>query len=353
MVRIDRKHAPLMDFLTRNKRSLAVDLHHPEGVKVVRKLCHAADVLIEPYRPGVMEKMGLGPDELLKVNPRLIYSRLTGFGQSGLLAHKAGHDINYLAISGVLSMFGRHNEKPLPPINLLADFAGGGVMCVLGILLALLERNTSQRGQVVDSAMVEGVAYLGSFLHASKQMGIWQGKRGYNLIDSGAPFYEVYTTRDGRYMSVGAIEAKFYTLLLKGLGLTEDELPSQLDTEKWPEMKEKFAQVFATKTQQEWTEIFSDVDACVEPILELDEAPNHPHNIHRKVFRQPTENQATQVYPVPKLSRTPGQLPDVIKDLHPGEHSIEVLQEAGYPQKEIKQLMSNGVVVQYKEESKL
>ncbi|XP_065890485.1 alpha-methylacyl-CoA racemase-like [Dysidea avara] len=347
VVRVDKKNAPLMDYLTRHKRSIAVDLRHPEGVGVVHRLCRTADILIEPYRPGVMEKLGLGPHELLEKNPRLIYSRLTGFGQTGPLSHKAGHDVNYLAISGVLSMLGRSNQPPNPPINLLADFAGGSAMCVLGILLALIERNTSQRGQVVDAAMVEGATYLNYFLRASKKMGIWTEPRGHNLLDSGAPFYEVYTTSDGRYMAVGAIEPNFYNPLLEGLGLNEDDLPGQMDIQKWPEMKQKFAEIFATKTQQQWTEIFSDLDACVQPVLDMDEAVTHPHNVHRGMFQR-TASDDVQVCPAPKLSRTPGRSTDTAGVLNTGQHTVEILKELQYPQKEIQQLIDGEIVIQYK-----
>jgi alpha-methylacyl-CoA racemase len=210
VIRVDKPNMPSVDTMARNKRSIAVNLKHKAGVKIVQDLCCNADVLIEPYRPGVMEKLGLGPQHCLSLNPRLVYARLTGFGQTGPLSHHAGHDINYLAISGVLSMLGRKDSSPVPPINLLADFAGGSLMCVVGVLMALLERTHSNRGQVVDAAMVDGVAYLSSFLFNSHKIGIWTGDRGTNLLDSGAHFYDTYQTSDGKYMSVGALEPQFY-----------------------------------------------------------------------------------------------------------------------------------------------
>uniref|UniRef100_A0A8C4ULQ7 Alpha-methylacyl-CoA racemase n=1 Tax=Falco tinnunculus TaxID=100819 RepID=A0A8C4ULQ7_FALTI len=258
VVRVDRapRSAVATDVQGRGKRSLALNLKRPPGAAALRRLCCGADVLIEPFRHGVMEELGLGPEILLQENPRLIYARLTGFGQTGKYARSAGHDINYLALSGVLSKLGRKNENPYAPINLLADFAGGGVMCALGIITALYERTKSGKGQIVDASMVEGVAYLSSFLWKSQNLGLWNRPRGENLLDGGAPFYETYKTSDGKYMAVGAIEPQFYEQLINGLGLGSHELPSQLSFSDWPEMKKKFASIFAQKTQAEWCSIF-------------------------------------------------------------------------------------------------
>ncbi|KAK3746306.1 hypothetical protein QZH41_015393, partial [Actinostola sp. cb2023] len=220
------------------------------------RLCSKADVLIEPFRPGVMERLGLGPCVLMQDNPKLIYSRLTGYGQSGQMAKQAGHDINYIAMSGLLSMLGRKDNNLMPPLNLLGDFAGGGLMCVMGILMALIERDKSGKGQVIDSAMIDGSAYIGSFVYTSRSLGLWSNERGGNLLDTGAHFYDTYKTLDGKYVAVGAIEPKFYKELLKGLKLAEEDLPPQMDVENWAEQKKLFGKVFATKTRDEWCEIF-------------------------------------------------------------------------------------------------
>ncbi|KAL9987370.1 hypothetical protein ACROYT_G001664 [Oculina patagonica] len=265
-----------------------------------------------------------------------------GYGQTGCYAKKAGHDINYVSLSGLLSKLGRKDQKPTPPINLLADFAGGGLTCAFGILLALFERTKSGKGQVVDSSMVDGTAYLGSFIYKTLGMGfVWQhSERGRNLLDSGAPFYDTYQTSDGRFMAVGALEPKFYQKFIEGLQL-EGKLPSQLDVEQWPKAKEEIARVFAIKTQSEWSETFKDLDACVTPVLTTDEAPRHTHNEERKAF---ILNDGTyEPSPAPKLSRTPGSCKSKAQP-EVGEHSIEVLQEIGYTQTEIQELIKDGVV---------
>lgn len=347
VVRIDRPDHPSFDTLGRGKRSIAVNLRHSLGKEVALEACRHADVVLEPFRPGVMERLGLGPDVLMRNNPRLVYARLTGFGQHGCLSHRAGHDINYVAISGILSLLGRKDENPNPPVNLLGDFAGGGLMCVVGILMALLERTRSSRGQVIDAAMVDGCSYLASFLLSPMTQGLATGRRGTNLLDGGAPFYDVFKTSDGKYMSVGALEPQFYQALLEGLGLSGTNLPAQMDQEHWPQMKEKFAAVFLTKTRDEWTKIFSKLDACVEPVLEVDEAVCHPHNKERQVFSSKTE-----ANPAPKLQRTPAMpatshLPEI------GEHTVEILKELNYTQERIKELLKTGTVVQHKFDSKL
>ena len=238
VVRVDRVGAGSMDQLARGKRSVAVNLKSPEGVETVLRLMETADVLLEPYRPGVMERLGLGPDVACARNPRLVYARLTGFGQDGPYAPMAGHDINYIAISGALSLLGRKGEKPLAPVNLLGDFAGGGMLCALGICLALLERAHSGKGQVVDTAMVDGAAYLATFVYKFRNSGMWRDERGTNMLDSAAPFYDTYRTKDGEFMSVGAIEPQFYAALLKGLGIDAEGMPPQLDQSSWTKTKE-------------------------------------------------------------------------------------------------------------------
>nr|CAA69358.1 2-arylpropionyl-CoA epimerase [Rattus norvegicus] len=328
--------------LARGKRSLALDLKRSPGAAVLRRMFSRADVLLEPLRCGVMEKLQLGPETLRQDNPKLIYARLSGFGQSGIFSKVAGHDINYVALSGVLSKIGRSGENPYPPLNLLADFGGGGLMCTLGILVALFERTRSGLGQVIDANMVEGTAYLSTFLWKTQAMGLWAQPRGQNLLDGGAPFYTTYKTADGEFMAVGAIEPQFYTLLLKGLGLESEELPSQMSIEDWPEMKKKFADVFARKTKAEWCQIFDGTDACVTPVLTLEEALHHQHNRERGSFITDEEQHAFP-RPSPQLSRTPS-VPSSQRDPSVGEHTVEVLKDYGFSQEEIHQLHSDRII---------
>ncbi|XP_072215877.1 alpha-methylacyl-CoA racemase isoform X1 [Excalfactoria chinensis] len=344
VVRVDRapRSAVATDVQGRGKRSLALDLKRPPGAAALRRLCGRADVLIEPFRHGVMEKLGLGPEVLLHENPRLIYARLTGFGQTGKYAKSAGHDINYVALSGVLSKLGRKGENPYAPLNLLADFAGGGVLCALGIIIALYERTISGKGQVVDASMVEGIAYISSFLWKSQNLGLWNRPRGENLLDSGAPFYETYKTSDGKFMAVGAIEPQFYDQLIKGLGLDSNKLPSQLSFSDWPEMKKKFASIFAQKTQSEWCSIFDGTDACVTPVLSFDDAPLHQHNKQRSSFIK-NDQEEISPRPAPLLSRTPA-VPSFKRDPFIGEHTEEILLEYGFTQEEIAKLYSDKVI---------
>ncbi|XP_046581515.1 alpha-methylacyl-CoA racemase-like isoform X2 [Haliotis rubra] len=349
VIRIDRtKNPPDTDRLGRGKKSVAVDLKQKKGIEVVKKLCSGADVLIEPFRPGVMEKLGLGPETLMVDNPGLVYARLTGYGQKGSLSHRAGHDINYIATSGVLSTLGRKHENPCAPVNLLGDFAGGGLMCALGVVLALFERTRSGRGQVVDANMVQGSAYVSNFLWAMKDTFVWGAERGENLLDTGSPFYETYKTADGKFMSVGALEPQFYAALLKGLQLDPDKV-SQYGDRK--EMKKIFTDIFLSKTRDEWTEAFRDLDACVEPILDMDEAPLHPHNQTNNTFLKNPRG-GYEAGPAPGLSRTPG-----VSTLEPqpviGQHTLEVLQDAGYSQEDIRSLVDAGAVEQTSTSSKL
>ncbi|NXE39349.1 AMACR racemase, partial [Ptilorrhoa leucosticta] len=344
VVRVDRlsQSALATDVQARGKRSLALDLKRPQGAAVLKRLCGGADVLIEPFRHGVMEKLGLGPEVLLQENPRLIYARLTGFGQTGKYAESAGHDINYLALSGALSKLGRKNENPYAPVNLLADFAGGGVMCAMGIVIALFERAKSGRGQVIDASMVEGVAYLSSFLWKSQNLGLWSQPRGENLLDSGAPFYETYRTSDGKFMAVGAIEPQFYNQLIEGLGLNLDELPAQMSFSDWPEMKKKFASIFAQKTQAEWCSIFDSTDACVTPVLSVSDVASHPHNKERNSFIENDQGEISP-RPAPVLSRTPA-VPSCKRDPFIGEHTEEILLEYGFTKQEIAKLYSDKTI---------
>jgi len=346
VIRVDKVGGGLnYDVTARGKRSIALNLKKPEGVNVLRKLCGSADVLIEPFRPGVMERLGLGPEVVTKENPRLVYARLTGFGQSGPYKDMAGHDINYLALSGVLNSLGRKNENPLAPINLLADFAGGSFVCAMGIMAALLERGVSGKGQVVDSCMVEGAAYVGSWLFASRDMFVWGQPRGHNMLDSGVHFYETYQTSDNRYMSVGCIEPQFYETFLEKLGVSDDDLP-QFDD--FDELKTKVAEIFKTKTRDEWCKVFDGTDACVTPVLSQEEAPSHPQNLARNSFLP-----GGMPRPAPVLSRTPASASDSPNTIEFGLHTREVLLEEGLAETEVDDLIARGVVGQAEPKAKL
>jgi alpha-methylacyl-CoA racemase len=339
VLRVDKLQANTdLDSLGNGKQSIALNLKHPDGVEIVKRLAKTSDVLIEPFRKGVMEKLGLGPEILMKDNPRLIYARLTGYGQSGYYCKNAGHDINYVGLSGLLSLFGRSGEKPIFPVNFAADFAGGGMTCALGILLALHERHSSGLGQVIDSNMVEGTAYLGSWLYRSQNLPIWGNERGKNHLDTGAHFYEVYETKDGKYMSVGALEPQFYEKLLEGLELDQDEVSQFVNFE---ESKILFAKKFKEKTQEEWCAIFDGVDACVAPILTLEEAPKYRHNAERGSFG--ANSGVTVPNPAPLLSRTPGEASGLKPQPQVGEHTRVVLNGLGYTDDEIAKFVETGV----------
>jgi len=282
---------------------VAVDLKNDSGRELVLQLCEQADVLIEGFRPGVTERLGVGPDDVWKRNPKLVYGRMTGYGQEGPLSQLAGHDINYISVSGALWPLGRAGDKPVPPLNLVGDFGGGALFLVFGVLAALLHARETGEGQVVDTAMVDGAASLTTMTHAFMNMGYWNEERGVNMLDTGAHFYEVYETSDGKYMAVGAIESKFYAELLQGLGLSNAELPAQMDRDQWPAMKERFTEVFLTKTRDEWTAIFEGTDACTTPVLSPSEAAHHPYNAQRNVF---STQSARQPNPAPRFSKSPG-----------------------------------------------
>jgi alpha-methylacyl-CoA racemase len=324
VVRVDRIGprpafgSPLLD---RGKRSIAVDLKHPAGVGLVLDLVGSADVLIEGFRPGVTERLGLGPDECLARRPQLVYGRMTGFGQDGPLARRAGHDINYIALSGALSRIGRAGQPPTPPLNLVGDFGGGSMFLAFGILCALHEARRTGRGQVVDASMVEGSGYLmlpffGGAPSAAPP-------RGTTLLDSGAPFYDAYETADGGWVAVGAIEPQFYAALLAGLQLDPADLPDQFDTVQWPRLKERFAELFRTRTRAEWEAVFEGSDACVTPVLGLDELGAHPHHVSRNFFAD--RGQGLQPDAAPRLSATPGRAGGAPPGT--GEHTAEVLGE--------------------------
>eukprot|EP00117_Sycon_ciliatum_P045896 scpid56554/ scgid32940/ Alpha-methylacyl-CoA racemase; 2-methylacyl-CoA racemase len=342
VIRVDRPQEHTLDTLARGKRSIAVNLKEKSGVEVVRRLCKTADVVLEPYRPGVMEKMGLGPAELMQENKRLIYARLTGFGQKGVFSQMAGHDINYLSMSGMLSMLGRHGEKPTPPINLLADFAGGGLMCALGITMALLERAQSGKGQVIDASMVQGAAYIGTFLKTSQNLGLWTGERGQNFLDTGAPFYDTFVTSDGQHMAVGAIEGQFYKELIKGLEIDPESLPPQVSLDDWPQVKDTIAKKFASRTRDEWCKVFDGTDACVTPVLSMEEAAEHPHNKALGTYFTDDEGESMPA-PAPVLSRSAAK-PAHGRQPMVGEHTEEVLTESGFSRREISELSQQGAI---------
>ena len=327
------------DVLTRGRPSLAMDLKDPRAASVVLDLVATADVLIEGMRPGVAERLGVGPADCLARNPRLVYGRMTGWGQEGPLAQRAGHDIDYIAVSGSLHGLGRAGGPPQFPQNLLGDFAGGSAYLVIGVLAALLEARTSGQGQVVDAAIVDGTAHLNAMLAGLIAGGAWREERGQNLLDSGAPFYDVYETADGRHMAVGAIEPQFYAELLDGLGLV-DPAPDRSDPGNWPALREAIAARFRERTQHEWTDVFEGTDACVSPVLPLTEAARHPHLAARHTYVD--RGGVVQPAPAPRFSRTPAALgsPPSL----PGQHSREALQAWGV--EDVDRLVADGVVTQ-------
>ena len=331
VIRLDRRggaDGPLAtgawNLMNRGRRSAAVDLKHPGGRELVLELCEAADALVEGFRPGVMERLGLGPDDVLARNPRLVYGRMTGYGQDGPLAAVAGHDINYISIAGVLGAMRRQGERPMFPLNLVADFGGGGMLLALGLVCGILEARTSGTGQVVDAAMVDGAAVLSTMFHALRQAGMWGGEPGTNLLDSGAHFYEVYETADGGHVAVGALEPHFYAELLRLLELDSDDFP-QWDRARWPELKQRFAEVFATRTRDEWARLLEPAEACATPVLAFDEAPAHRHNAARDTFV--VIDGRVQPAPAPRFSRTPGAISQPASE--PGGDTDQVLADWG------------------------
>ncbi|WP_036698649.1 CaiB/BaiF CoA-transferase family protein [Paracoccus sp. J39] len=315
---------PAADLRGRNKRSARIDLKHPEGLAALKRLVAEADVLVEGYRPGVAERMGIGPEVCLALNPALVYARATGWGREGPLAMTAGHDINYLALTGALAMIGTP-ATPVPPLNLIGDLGGGALYLAFGVLCALHAVRSAGRGQVVDAAMIDGIASLLTVSHGRRQFGGYVAERGQNILDGGAPFYTTYRTRDDRFMAVGAIEARFYKQLLAGLGFDAIALPDRGDRANWPALRELFARRFAEKTRDEWDAVFATLDACVSPVLELAEAGSHPHNVARGmlVTRAGVENPA----PAPRLSETPAELR--LPPVAPGQHTAEALADWG------------------------
>ncbi len=332
--------APPLDPLSRGRRSIGLNLKDGAAIDLLLRLIEHADVLVEGFRPGVAERLGFGPEVCAQRNPGLIFARMTGWGQHGPLAHTAGHDIDYIAISGALGMVGRAGESPVPPVNLIGDFGGGGMLLALGILAALVERAGSGLGQVVDAAMVDGSALLTSFVYGLRAAGGWHDLRGSNLLDGGAPFYDTYGTADGGYVAVGALEPQFYAALLHGLGLADAGLPDQHDRAGWPVLRQRFADVFAQRTRAEWEEIFEGTDACVSPVLSLAEVLVHPHAVARNAFV--AVGGVTQPAPAPRFGRTPAESPQAPP--RPGADTDEVLAGLGLSAGDITDLRSRGVI---------
>jgi alpha-methylacyl-CoA racemase len=349
VIRVDRREAadlglpgrePKFEVLHRGRRSIAVDVKADTGREVVKRLAAKADAIVEGFRPGVMERLGLGPDELLALNPKLVFGRMTGFGQDGPLAQAAGHDINYIALAGVLHCIGRKGEAPVPPLNLVGDFGGGGMFLAFGVVCALLEAQKSGKGQVVDAAMVDGSATLMALMYGLFSQGSWKDERGVNVLDTGAPWYNTYKTKDGKWLAVGAIEARFYAEFVERLGLKMSELPKQHDRKGWPDLQRRFAQTIAGKTRDEWERIFEGSDACVAPILTLGEVASHPHNAARSTFTE--RDGVLQPAPAPRFSRT---VPDMGRSPQkPGADTDMVLGDFGFSAGEISKLKETGVV---------
>jgi alpha-methylacyl-CoA racemase len=347
VVRIDRAQQvtgdfskPNRDSMYRGRRSIGVDLKHPDGVEAVLQLVESADALFEGFRPGVTERLGLGPDVCLARNPKLVYGRMTGWGQDGPYAQAAGHDINYIALAGALAHFGREGGKPTPPINLVGDFGGGGMFLAFGVVCGILEAQRSGRGQVIDAAMVDGSAILMSMMWGLKAIGFWDEAMGVNVLDTGAPFYDTYETKDGKFVSLGSLEPQFYAELVNRLGLADAGLPAQMDRAGWPELRERFTALFKTKTRDEWSAILEHSDACFAPVLTMSEAVEHPHIkargtvINRAGVDQPA--------PAPRFSRTAAE---VQRDAPwPGQHTDEALRDWGFADDAIAKLRDAGAL---------
>ena len=342
VVRIDRKgpgRGSPSDVTGRGRRSVALDLKSPEAIEACLKLVEQADVLFEGFRPGVMERLGLGPDVALKRNPKLVYGRMTGWGQTGPYSHAAGHDMNYIAITGALHAIGT-DEKPVPPLNLVGDFGGGALYLAFGLLAGVIQARETGKGQVVDCAMSDGAASLMAMFYGMKAAGIWKEERRKNLLDGGAHFYDTYQCSDGKWISIGSIEPQFYALLLEKTGINDPDFARQHDRTLWPDLREKLAHVIAQKTQAEWTEIMGGTDVCFAPILDLDEAPKHPHNAARQTFVEVAG--VVQPAPAPRFSATPGAIqgpPPAI-----GAHDQEALSDWGFTDADIGALKTAGAL---------
>ena len=348
VIRVDRAQAvrggdpnhPSLDLLNRGRRSIGVDLKHPDGIETVLRLVEKADALIEGFRPGVTERLGVGPDDCFARNPKLVYGRMTGWGQDGPLASAAGHDINYIALAGALDPIGRAGQAPVPPLNLVGDFGGGAMFLAFGVACALLEAQRSGQGQVVDTAMVDGAALLTTMFHGMIAMGFWRDERGTNLLDTGAHFYDVYECADGKFVSVGSIEPQFYAELRRLAGLDDAKWDAQMDRSQWANLKDDIAAVFKTKTRDEWTQLMEGTDVCFAPVLSLSEAPSHAHNQARGTFTEVAG--VTQPGPAPRFSRT---TPEIQRPpAHAGQHTDEALADWGFSEDEITKLRDAGAI---------
>ncbi|HYU10944.1 MAG TPA: CaiB/BaiF CoA-transferase family protein [Stellaceae bacterium] len=329
------------NLLARGRRNIAVDLKNPAAVDAVLRLIDRADALLEGFRPGVMERLGLGPDLCLARNPKLVYGRMTGWGQDGPIARTAGHDINYIALSGVLHSIGEAGGPPVPPLNLVGDFGGGALYLAMGALAGIISARATGKGQVIDCSMVEGSASLMMMMYGALASGAWTEERGHNRTDGGAHFYRVYETRDGEYVSVGAIEPQFYALLLQHTGLEGEDLPPQTDRTHWPEMQERLARIFKEKTRAEWTEIMQETDICFAPVLRMSEALEHPHNVHRHSFVEIAG--IAQPAPAPRFLGTPTRVQR--PPARVGEYTDAVLRDWGFSAEEVAALHRSGAVV--------
>src|SRR2546421_6158743 len=331
---------PNLEPLYRGRRSIGVDLKHPEGVELVLRLVEQADALIEGYRPGVTERLGLGPDVCLARNPQLVYGRMTGWGQEGPMAQAAGHDINYIALAGALAHFGREGSKPTPPINLVGDFGGGGMFLAFGVVCGILEARTSGKGQVLDVAMVDGSAILMTMMWGLKKIGFWDEALGVNVLDTGAPFYDTYETADGKFVALGALEPQFYAELMQRLGLADEGLPAQMDRTGWDALRERFTELFKSKTRDEWDAILRGSDACYAPVLTMSEAADDEHIKARRTIIE--RDGVQQPAPAPRFSRTE---PVVQRSAPwPGQHTDEALRDWGLADSDVAKLREAGAV---------
>lgn len=342
VILIDRQsgEADPTDINRRNKQSIALNLKTESGLKIAQQLIAKADILIEGFRPGVMEKLGLGPEACHQQNPGLIYGRMTGWGQTGPLAQSAGHDLNYLALTGALSAIGPQGKAPIPPLNLVADYGGGTMFLLLGVLSALYERSHSGKGQVIDAAMVDGVPAMMGLIHMLLARQQWSPERESNLLDGGAPFYRCYETADGKHLSVGPLEPHFFAQLLKKAGLPEDEIATQYTYQQWPKKREQYQALFKTKTRDQWMAIFDGSDACVAPVLGFDEVESHAHNAARENFLR--VDGIMQAAPAPRFDRTPAAAPTA--PLAAGANATELLSRLGYSEAEIMALNESGAL---------
>jgi alpha-methylacyl-CoA racemase len=341
VIRIDRKggRTPHRTEITyRGRKAVALDMKKPEAVEAALRLVEEADALIEGFRPGVMERLGAGPDICLARNPKLVYGRMTGWGQTGPLANAAGHDINYIALTGALHAIGSANGKPVPPLNLVGDFGGGAMYMVFGLLCGLLEAQKSGKGQVVDCAMTDGAASLMAMFYGMTAMGMWADRRGANMLDGGAHFYDAYETRDGKFVAIGSIEPQFYKELLEKTGIADPAFGAQMDRNGWPALKEKLAAVIKTKTRDEWDAIMLGSDVCYAPVLTIAEAPKHPHNVARKTFVE--VDGIVQPAPAPRFSRTEPQ----IRSGPQGADNDAALSAWGFSKDEIAALSAAGAI---------